>query len=219
MDFHQFLIDFILARKKSDHPITVGINGVDGSGKTVLAGNLTRILEQAGHSVCRISVDDFHHPRQHRYRRGELSPESYYYDSINYEAVANKALKPVFEVQEYPFLCQTKVFDLELDKEDKLFQKIDRDTIILAEGVFLFRPESLPFLNVKIFIEADFKAILERVKIRDIKTLGSAEKIQERYERKYIPGQKLYFEDVNPKNLADIIIDNNDFENPQIKIS
>ncbi len=216
VDFYQFLVGFILARKQRNHTITVGINGVDGSGKTMLAGNLTRILEQAGHPVCRISVDGFHHPKRHRYRRGELSPEAYYHDSINYETFADGALKPAFKAQEYPFLCQTKAFDLERNKEDVLFQEIDRDTIVITEGVFLFRPEILPFLNVKIFIEADFKVILERVKIRDIKTLGSTEKIQERYERKYIPGQKLYFEDVNPKNLADLIIDNNDFENPRI---
>ena len=196
-DFYQFLVDFILTKKQPTHPVIVGINGVDGSGKTVLADNLTRILKQTRHSVCRISVDDFHHPKQHRYRRGELSPEAYYQDSINYEAFANKALKPVFGAQVYPFLCQTKDFDLARNKKDVFFQEISKDTIVLTEGVFLFRPEILPFLKVKIFIETDFKTILERVKIRDLNTLGSAEKIQERYEKKYIPGQHLYFKDLS----------------------
>ena len=216
MQFYQSLVDFILHKKRSGYALIVGINGADGSGKTMLAGNLSRLLKEAGYPVCRVSVDGFHHPRKHRYRRGEESPEAYYHDSINYKAFADKALKPVFKAQTYPVQCQIKLLDLAQDKEDMRFQDVDENTVVLAEGVFLFRPEIYPFLHTTIFVRADFGAILERVKVRDLDTLGSAAKIQERYERKYIPGQKLYFEEIKPEKLADIVIDNTNFESPRI---
>jgi len=211
-----FLANFIEARKKADRPLIVGINGVDGSGKTTFAENMAEVLEERGHDVCRISIDNFHHPRQHRHRRGSESPEAFYLDSMNYEVFADKALRPAFDMQKNTVSCQTKLFDLATDKEDARFQKINRNTIILAEGVFLFRPEIAPLLHIKIFIHADFKTILDRVKVRDAHLMGSPEQVRARYERKYIPGQELYFKDVNPANLADVIVDNNDFENPEI---
>ena len=135
---------------------------------------------------------------------------------MNYDAFADKALRPAFDLQKNTALCQTKLFDLATDKEDATFQKINKNTIILAEGVFLFRPEIAPLLHIKIYIHADFETILERVKVRDAHLMGSPERVRARYERKYIPGQELYFKDVNPASVADIIVDNNDFENPEI---
>src|SRR5688572_9251443 len=117
-DCYLALADFIHASKLAGRALVVGINGVDGSGKTVLADSLARILEERGHGVCRASVDNFHHPRAHRYRLGEESPEAYYHDSIDLEAFADKALRPVFEACEYPVECQTKLRDLPSDRED-----------------------------------------------------------------------------------------------------
>ena len=37
---YDVLADFVLSRKPAHRPVIVGINGVDGSGKTVLAERL-----------------------------------------------------------------------------------------------------------------------------------------------------------------------------------
>lgn len=49
--------------------VRVGIDGVDGVGKTTFADHLAAVLQHAGRSVVRVSADDFHHPREVRYRR------------------------------------------------------------------------------------------------------------------------------------------------------
>ena len=51
--------------------------------------------------------------------------------------------------------------------------------------------------------------------IRD-SLFGDEKEILKRYQERYIPGQKIYFELEKPKAKADIIIDNNDFANPLI---
>jgi uridine kinase len=46
--------------------------------------------------------------------------------------------------------------------------------------------------------------------------LGSENEILEKYEQRYVPGQKLYFEEAKPREKANVILDNSDFENPII---
>jgi len=53
--------------------VRVGIDGVDGAGKTTFADALATTLQQQGRPVVRVSVDDFHHPRAIRYARGRMA--------------------------------------------------------------------------------------------------------------------------------------------------
>ncbi|GAB2673583.1 hypothetical protein [Kribbella swartbergensis] len=41
--------------------VRVGVDGVDGSGKTTFANELADVLRNLGRYVVRVSVDDFHH--------------------------------------------------------------------------------------------------------------------------------------------------------------
>src|SRR5919204_1789518 len=76
------------------HPVRVAIDGVDAAGKTTLADELAAVLRGRGREVIRASIDGFHRPRAERYRRGELSPEGYYHDSFDYDAVRETILGP-----------------------------------------------------------------------------------------------------------------------------
>ncbi len=66
------------------HVIRVGIDGVDGAGKTTFADDLAPLLAASGRPPIRASVDGFHYPRATRYRRGQHSPRGYVQDSYNY---------------------------------------------------------------------------------------------------------------------------------------
>ncbi len=137
---HIALVDRISASKRSDEPLIVGINGVDGSGKSTIAGALAQHLRRSHYDVCVISVDDFHRPRSERYRRGELSPLAYYHDSIHYEILARHALQPVFEARAYPLRCQTKLLDLASDLPDVRFEPVTKETIVLRNMSTCMRP-------------------------------------------------------------------------------
>ncbi|MGZ4289958.1 MAG: uridine kinase [Gaiellaceae bacterium] len=68
----------------------VGIDGVDGAGKTVFADELAAAI---GDPARRLSVDDFLHPPEVRYRPGRDSPEGFFLDSYDYGAFT-RALEP-----------------------------------------------------------------------------------------------------------------------------
>ncbi len=170
------------------HPMSVAIDGIDAAGKTTFADALAVRLRERGRSVSRASIDSFHNPPEIRYQRGNLSPEGYFYDSFNYEALKSQVLIP--------------------------FQTADPAAILVFDGVFLLRPELIDFWDVKIFIDIRFETALKRALQRDVELFGSTEEVIKRYQQRYLPGQKLYLESCQPAAKADIVLDNNDLLNP-----
>lgn len=62
--------------------VRVGIDGVDGAGKTTFADELRDVLTPSRRPVIRATVDEFHHPKPVRYRLGRSSPEGFYRDDL-----------------------------------------------------------------------------------------------------------------------------------------
>ena len=92
------LIELLADRIQSivlPHPVRVAIDGVDGVGKTTLANELIEPLQRRGLPVIRGSIDGFHNPRQVRYRRGRESPEGFFRDSFDHDAVVVNLLIPL----------------------------------------------------------------------------------------------------------------------------
>ncbi len=52
--------------------VRVAVDGVDGSGKTMFATELSATLRRRGRCVVLVSADGFHHVRAVRYRRALL---------------------------------------------------------------------------------------------------------------------------------------------------
>ena len=207
------IVKNILSIKRS-HPVRVCIDGVDASGKTTLADALA--VELGKHkSVIRVSIDGFHNPKEIRYQKGRNSPLGYYMDTTNYEAFINTVLKPLGPNGNLKY--KTEVFDFIKNSEvESSTLEADKNSILLMDGVFLLRPELVDHWDLKIFIDVDFKITVERASKRDGYYLGEENEITEKYQQRYVPGQKIYFEKAKPKEKADIIINNSDFENPII---
>jgi uridine kinase len=70
--------------------------------------------------------------------------------------------------------------------------------------------------SVQSCVEAAFETTIGRAEQRDASLFGSAERVRERYEQRYIPGQELYFAEARPKERAKVVIDNNDLSNPEM---
>ena len=208
------LADTLLSQKK-DHPLRVGIDGVDASGKTTLANELKDELKNSDVQVICIFIDGFHNSKKIRYRKGRNSPLGYYMDTTNYKAVVDEVLSPLGPNGNGKY--KTAIFDFFENKSvGILYKKADPRSILIMEGVFLFRPDLISYWDFKIFLDVDFRITRKRAEQRDGYYLGSKQNIIERYAKRYIPGQKLYFKEVHPKEKADIIIDNSDFRNPHI---
>lgn len=196
-------------------PLLVGIDGVDAAGKTRLTEDLVPLLEKLGHKTVRASIDGFHHPSEKRHAQGTLSPEGYFEDSFDYDFLIKEFLTPLRAVTT-PTRLRSAKFDGRKEGAVEKFIDVDPGTIVLFEGVFLFRPELEAFWDYKIFMDIGFEQSLLRGTERDADILGGTEAAQEKYLKRYIPGQKIYHERVLPRLKADLIIKNNDPERPRI---
>jgi uridine kinase len=201
---------------KRDGPILVGIDGIDGAGKTTLADELVRYLDDLGRHVVRASIDGFHNPREQRIAKGNFSPEGYFCDSFNYKSFIDGFIRPIKEARR-KLALRAATFDFRTDREvDDKVVEIFPASIVLFDGIFLFRAELVDFWDYRIFLEIDFETSLDRGLMRDSALMSGKEAARERYVRRYMPGQKLYLDAARPTAIADVIVRNDNPAQPEI---
>jgi len=210
------LADLLAAQRRS-HPLRVAVDGVDAAGKTTLADALAGVLARRGRPVIRASVDGFHQPRAMRYRQGPDSPEGYYDDSFDYPALRTHLLLPLGPGGDRQY--RARVFDFHADVPDLApLRTAPANAILLFDGVFLQRPELAGCWDCRIFVAVTFPLMLERAQARDAALFGSPAAVRARYVTRYIPGQEIYLRTVRPDEQADIVVDNNDPQQPQLRV-
>ena len=200
-----------IAGLKTLHPLRVGIDGVDGAGKTRLAEELLPVVSRMGRSVIRASIDDFHNSRAVRYARGRTSPEGYFRDSFNLDALVSSLLQPLGPGGSRHYRCS--IFDYRSDEValgDELLSS--ENDILLFDGVFLHQPKLLQYWDFSIFINAPFEITIARMAGRD----GRSPDPGSRENRRYVDGQKLYIRECSPAAIADLVMDNSEIEAPKI---
>ena len=198
-----------IVQVKRPHPTRVGIDGVDAAGKTTLAQELEPLIQAHGRPVIRASVDGFHNPARIRYQRGSTSPEGYYRDSFNYQALVELLLIPLGPGG--TLLYRSAFFDYRSDSEIAVaLETAEVSAVLLFDGIFLMRPELTAYWDFTVFVEAAFEVTVPRAIQRDRALFGRSEEVRRRYEERYIPGQKLYLEECRPHERAMVIVDNND---------
>lgn len=208
------LTKYILS-KKSDHPLRVAIDGLDNAGKSMLAKELLFPLRKSKRQIINISIDGFHHPQNFRYRRGEYSPEGYYYDSFNLDSVVSNVLEPLSPGGNRQYRRQ--IFDFRNDQTvDSDWETAQDNAILLFDGLFLQRQELDSYWDIRIFIEIDQDISLDRAFKRDIQYYGSLGNIQQKYVQRCFPAHQIYVERCHPQQRADVIIENNDWRKPTL---
>jgi len=211
-EFYKDIAKQILQKKQKDLPLLVGINGVDTSGKTTFTKELSRYISKMGFKTQTILMDDFHNPSQIRNKERDAIL-SYINNAFDLSKIENEILGPI--AKEGILDKELTLLDLEEDKFTKCKRYfVDKDTIVLVEGVLLYREPLNKYFHLRLFMDISFDEVLERAKKRDGALFG--DKVIERYRTKYIPIQKLYIEKYDPKGISDIIIDNEDYNNPKI---
>lgn len=204
------LIEKILAITLN-RPTLVAIDGRDSAGKTFLAKELAKKLREKGRTVIEASIDGFHNSKKIRYMRGRDSPEGYYRDSFDIASLKKILLDPL---RRGDLIYRTEIFDYRIDERvESAKKKAAKDSILLFEGVFTLQPSLRTCWDFSIYLCIDEEEIINRAINRDP---GDETEIRRRYMARYIPGQKIYHDEAEPLNYADVIIDNNDPENPMI---
>jgi uridine kinase len=198
------------------YPTRVAFDGPDAAGKTILADELAPVLRERGRHVIRASVDGFHRPKAERYARGPDSPEGYYEDSFDHDTLRRALLDPLGPSGDRAY--RTATSDHRADRAvSEQFATAPGDAVLLLDGVFLQRPELRDGFDVCVFVAVAFEETLRRVVERDVALFGSRDEVERRYRSRYVPGQRMYFAAVGPRELADIVIANDDPAGPVLE--
>lgn len=202
----------ILAAKRPGRPLVAGITGIDTSGKTEFALALGRELGLRGAAVQLVHLDDFHHPKRERYA-GPSEPDNYYERSFDLPRLVAEVLAPIRSTGRVQ--RELRLLDLHTDAYDLLRRyDVGPETIVLVEGVFLLRPELRHHLDLVVLLDMPFAVAHERARTRDLPVLG--EDVLRKYREKYLPAQRRHFAEVDPRGMADVVVDNSDWRRPRL---
>lgn len=187
--------------------VIVGIDGRDGVGKTTLADALARRLP-VSRGVARASLDGYHHPRAHRYRRGQTG-EAYWKDAFDTEAVVDHLLEPWRTGRG---LWRDAIHDVRSDEGlDLAGVPVPSTGILIVDGVFLARPAFARFWTILILLDAPLSVSQARGAARDglsADAYGPSDK--------YATAHALYRSACDPVSQADILIDAASWDEPRI---
>jgi uridine kinase len=180
-------------------PITIGVAGGSGSGKTTVA---LKILERVGFDrVAYVPHDAYyrdagHLPPNERTQLNFDHPDSLDNDLLISQVKALQAGRAI-EIPVYDFKTYTRTSET---------RRIEPQPVIMIEGILIFADKRLrDLMDVKIFVDTDADLRLIRRLRRDMEERGrSAESVIEQYLRTVRP---MHLEFVEPsKRYADVII-------------
>ena len=91
--------------------------------------------------------------------------------------------------------------------------------VLVLDGEFLNRQELQAFLDFKIFVHASAHICLQRTLLRDREPGGGPLDVMERFEKRYLPADRLYQSLAQPQSVSDVIVRNNRVAQPELILS
>jgi uridine kinase len=193
--------------------LRVGIDGLTAAGKTSFGHELAEQISKTGRPVLRASLDDFKKPWRDRHLYDRESGEGYYRNAHDYAAVVALLLEPSGPRGSGECaLCS--IDPLTQVDHSSAVTLAAPNAVLIVDGVFAFRPEINAHWDFRIWLDVDPETSVRRGAERDQDWAGSdAEAI---HRHRYLPAERLYIKEVAPQRLVDLVIDNSEFDEPQI---
>lgn len=202
----------LIPARQEDACTLVGIDGPDGSGKTVFADQLADAVRATGRPVVRISLDDFHHPRTVRHRLGPDSPWGFWLDSYDYPRFLADVLDPLGPRGDRRY--RLAAHDLTTDQVlDPPWHQADPGSAVIVDGLFLHRDELVGRWDFTVFLDVPFAVTAARMTTRD----GTPADPGHPAMRRYVDGQRIYYAECSPQRRATVVVDNADADAPEVK--
>ncbi|HFI2424356.1 hypothetical protein OCE55_08125 [Bacillus paranthracis] len=208
------IVDHIL-KLYSTHPTRVGVSGITASGKTTFANELAEEIKKRGLPVTRASIDDFHNPRLIRYAQGKESAKGYYEDAHDYTAFKERLLKPLGPNGnlQYETISHNLKTDIPVHNEPLMAQT---NMVLIVDGTFLLKKDIEYLFDYKIFVDTNFEIARKRGAKRETEAFGSYKEAEKMFLNRYHAACKMYIEEHNPKDCADVVFRNSDLAKPEL---
>ncbi|MBP3970894.1 hypothetical protein KAF80_17855 [Bacillus sp. WL1] len=197
------------------HPTRVGASGITASGKTTFANELAEEIKKRGLPVTCASIDDFHNSKVIRYTQGKESARGYYEDAHDYTAFKERLLKPLGPNGnlQYETISHNLKTDIPVHNEPLMAQP---NMVLIVDGTFLLKKDVEYLFDYKIFVDTDFEIARKRGAKRETEVFGSYEEAEKMFLNRYHAACKMYIDEHNPKECADVVFQNTDLANPEV---
>jgi uridine kinase len=172
--------------------VIVGIDGVDGAGKTTFADSLAASLSRP---AVRVSVDDFHNFAAVRYRRGRESAKGYWLDAFDYGRLVSDVFRPLREAGRYRRASHDLARDEPLDVP---WETAPPGSVVIVDGLFLQRAELAGWFDLVVYLDVPFEVAAARLRARD----------GDRPLDRYVGASLIYFAECDPLRVADVVVRN-----------
>jgi uridine kinase len=202
MDFNEDnILNEIKFYKNKNEILFIGIAGGTASGKTTVANELIKNLNQE--KVTLVNLDSYYIDLSHLDLEERKKFNFDHPDSVDWNLVYQN-LYNLFKLKE----AYKPVYSFSLYNRTQEFEVLEPAKIVILEGLFaLYKKELRSLMDLKIFVSApDDIRLIRRIK-RDVSERGrDIDSIIEQYLNFVRP---MYIEYIKPtKNYADIIIQN-----------
>jgi uridine kinase len=185
--------------------LLVGVSGIDGCGKGYLAAQLQAHLTFHGVIPAILNVDGWLNLPHKRFDEGAPAA-NFYENALRLDQFFSQLVLP---------LRDRGSIHLEADFVEETASNYRKHTydfrdvsVVLVEGIFLFKPQYRKYFDLAIWIDCSFPTALARALDRAQEGLSPADTIAA-YETIYFPAQKIHLLQDKPRENSDLIFDNN----------
>ncbi len=175
----------------------VAVDGRGASGKSTFAALLA--ARARPRPVVLLHVDDFFHPPHVRHARGRMSPEGFWLDTYDYDALVATALEPLTRAGSGSFRRTSST-------PPDGAERAPDDALVVVEGTFLLRDELVRFWDVAVFLDVPQDEAERRMRARGRLDEALADQLLARYDG----AQRLYFAHARPWERATLVVDTTD---------
>ncbi len=196
--------------------LRVAVDGLTGAGKTSFGHELAAAVRRHGRPTLRAGLDDFKHPWRHTREHGydRTSGEGYYRNAQDPEAVRQLLLDPMSPSGSGQVVLCAHDPLTGVDHSGTVVSA-PGDAVLIVDGVFALRPAYDPCWDLRIWLEIDVGLSASRMLARDRDREGAVEAARLHRER-YHPAELIYLAEVQPRERADVVVDNRDLARPRL---
>lgn len=190
-----------LALPPAGRPRSLGITGKSGSGKTLFARDLARLVRGTGEAVAVVSLDDFER-RDSPARTGrseDLAPLEHLDRAFDVDTLRERVLEPHARGEEV-------IYDRPHPTRpgERLVTRVPARALLVLEGLFLAHPRLRACLDRLLHLEVPEELCLTRVAGRDLTLLGPD--VVERVRARFLPAQRAFEALYPPSQRADWVL-------------
>ena len=184
---------------------TVGISGIDASGKGYITKLLQDGLEARGYKVANINIDPWQNPIAVRLKK-EDAAENFYKNIFRWNDFFNDLVIPL-QIKKSIHLETTLIRTRADEYYPFLYHYNDLD-LLLIEGILLFQGKYRHHFDYTIWVDCAFETGLRRAMKRNVEELEETQLATD-YNTYYYPAQRLHFQKDDPAKAADVVFNNN----------